>query len=155
MPPMMPVPIEWRAFAPAPTARASGRQPTAKASEVMMIGRRRCSPASRVASMIECPCARNSTAAVTRSTAFFAPRPISTSRPIWKYTSFSSPRTSSSASAPSTPKGMAVITAPGSVHDSYCAASTRKTTIRPNTKASDEVPPDCFSSKARPDQAKL
>ncbi len=58
-------------------------------------------------------------------------------------------------SAPSTPKGMAVITAPGSVQLSYCAASTRKTISRPKTKASDEVPPDCFSSKARPDQAKV
>src|SRR5215472_8438296 len=36
---MIPVPIEWRAFAPAPTAIASGRQPNANASEVMMIGR--------------------------------------------------------------------------------------------------------------------
>mgnify|MGYP003471251258 CR=1 FL=1 len=40
--------------------------------------------AAFVASMIDLPCARNSTAAETRSTAFFAPRPISTSRPIWK-----------------------------------------------------------------------
>ena len=46
MPPMMPVPIEWRALAPAPSASASGRQPNANASEVMMIGRSRCSPAS-------------------------------------------------------------------------------------------------------------
>jgi hypothetical protein len=37
-PPMMPVPMEWRALAPAPTAIASGRQPIANASEVMMIG---------------------------------------------------------------------------------------------------------------------
>ena len=41
-------------------------------------------PASLVASMIEWPCCRNSTAAVTRSTAFLAPSPISTRRPIWK-----------------------------------------------------------------------
>ena len=80
----MPVPIEWRAFAPAPTAIASGSTPNANASEVMMIGRSRCSPASIVASMIDLPCFRSSTAAVTRSTAFFAPSPISTSRPIWK-----------------------------------------------------------------------
>jgi hypothetical protein len=63
---------------------ASGRTLTAKASEVMMIGRSRCSPARTVASMIDLPCRRNSTAAVTRSTAFFAPSPIRTSRPIWK-----------------------------------------------------------------------
>ena len=81
---MMPVPIECRALAPAPTASASGRQPIANASEVMMIGRSRCSPARIVASMIDLPWLRKSTAADTRSTAFFAPRPISTSRPIWK-----------------------------------------------------------------------
>ena len=28
MPPMMPVPIEWRAFAPAPEAIASGKTPS-------------------------------------------------------------------------------------------------------------------------------
>jgi hypothetical protein len=44
---MMPVPIEWRALAPAPTAIASGRQPIANASDVMMIGRSRCSPRAR------------------------------------------------------------------------------------------------------------
>ena len=53
------------------------------------------------------------------------------------------------------PKGTAVMTAPGSVHDSYCAASTRKTMIRPKTKAAVDVPPDFFSSKARPDHAKV
>ena len=52
------------------------------------------------------------------------------------------------------PKGTAVMTAPGSVHDSYCAARTRNTMIRPKTKAAEDVPPDFFSSKARPDHAK-
>ncbi len=52
------------------------------------------------------------------------------------------------------PNGTAVMTAPGSVHDSYWAARTRYPMTRPNANAADEVPPDCFSSKARPDQAK-
>ena len=51
------------------------------------------------------------------------------------------------------PKGTAVITAPGSVHDSYCAESTRNTMIRPNTNAIAEVPPDFTSSYASPDHA--
>ena len=84
MPPMMPVPMEWRALAPAPMAIASGTQPKMNASEVMMIGRSRSSPASIVASMIDIPCWRSSTANLTIRTAFLAPRPISTSRPIWK-----------------------------------------------------------------------
>ena len=84
MPPMIPVPMEWRELAPTPMATASGSTPRTKASEVMMIGRRRISPASIVASISDRPCLRRSTANVTRSSAFFAPRPISTSRPIWK-----------------------------------------------------------------------
>ena len=53
------------------------------------------------------------------------------------------------------PNGTAVITAPGSVHDSYCAASTRNTMMRPNTNAIHDVPPDFFSSYARPDHANV
>ena len=41
MPPTTPVPIEWRLAAPAPLLRASGRTPKMKASEVMMMGRKR------------------------------------------------------------------------------------------------------------------
>ena len=52
------------------------------------------------------------------------------------------------------PKGTAVMTEPGRVQDSNWAASTRKTMMRPKAKAAVEVPPDFFSSKAMPDQAK-
>ncbi len=84
IPPMIPVPMEWRELAPTPVATARGRTPSTKAREVMMIGRSRISPASMVASMSERPWRRRSTAKVTRSRAFFAPSPMSTSRPIWK-----------------------------------------------------------------------
>ncbi|OPX99115.1 MAG: hypothetical protein A4E60_02873 [Syntrophorhabdus sp. PtaB.Bin047] len=116
-----------------------------KASEVMMIGRRRCSPAWMVASMMERPCFLRSAAKATRRTAFFAPRPIRTRRPIWKYTSFSRPRTQLKKRAPRIPKGTAVMTDPGMTQDSNWAARMRKTMMRPNMKADDEVPPDCFS----------
>ena len=154
MPPMIPVPMEWRAFAPAPVAIASGSTPKMKASDVMRIGRSRSSPAWMVASMIDSPCFRSSTAKVTRRTAFFAPRPISTSRPIWKYTSLFKPRSQLNARAPRMPKGTAVMTEPGRVHDSNWAARTRKTMMRPKTKAAADVPPDFFSSYAMPDQEK-
>ena len=38
MPPMMPVPIEWRAFAPAPMAMASGRTPKMNAAFDLLAG---------------------------------------------------------------------------------------------------------------------
>ena len=47
MPPMTPVPVEWRAPAPAPVEIASGSTPRMNASEVIRIGRKR----SRAASM--------------------------------------------------------------------------------------------------------
>ena len=50
IPPTTPVPIERRAAAPAPVDTISGITPSTKASEVMMIGRKRrraaCSAAS-------------------------------------------------------------------------------------------------------------
>ena len=49
IPPMTPVPTEWRAPAPAPVENASGSTPRMKASEVMRIGRKR----SRAASSAE------------------------------------------------------------------------------------------------------
>jgi len=46
MPPITPVPTERRAPAPAPLENASGTTPRMKASEVMMIGRKRSRAAS-------------------------------------------------------------------------------------------------------------
>ena len=50
MPPNTPVPIDWRAPAPAPVALTSGNTPSTKASEVMMMGRSRNRAASMAAS---------------------------------------------------------------------------------------------------------
>ena len=63
------------------------------------------------------------------------------------------PRSQTASSAPSTPNGTAVITLPGSDHDSYCAARIRNTMTRPNTNTSAEALLDCFSSYACPDHA--
>ena len=84
MPPMMPVPIEWRALAPAPVAIAMGTVPKMKASEVMMIGRRRSSPASIAASVTLRPSFSLATANSTMRMPFLAARPTISSRPIWK-----------------------------------------------------------------------
>ena len=50
MPPITPVPIEWRLAEPAPVQIASGSTPRMKASDVMMIGRKRSRAASMAAS---------------------------------------------------------------------------------------------------------
>ncbi|MNP59626.1 hypothetical protein D3C76_1546330 [compost metagenome] len=50
---MMPVPIATRLLAPAPVATASGVTPAIKASEVMMIGRKRVWAARRAARVRE------------------------------------------------------------------------------------------------------
>ena len=84
MPPNTPVPIDWRAPAPAPVASTSGSTPSTNASDVITIGRKRrraaSIAASRGGSPFACSCAANSTIRI----AFFAARPISTTRPIWK-----------------------------------------------------------------------
>src|SRR5262249_46506630 len=84
MPPTTPVPIERRAPAPAPVAIMSGITPSTKASEVITIGRKRSRAAFSAASTAllpsRNPCCANSTIRI----AFFAARPISTTRPIWK-----------------------------------------------------------------------
>ncbi len=51
MPPKTPVPMERRAAAPAPLESTSGTTPSTKASEVMMMGRKRRRAALMAASM--------------------------------------------------------------------------------------------------------
>ena len=84
IPPTTPVPIERRAAAPAPVDTISGITPSTKASEVMMIGRKRRRAACSAASTGDLPwrkaCCANSTIRI----AFFAASPMSTTRPIWK-----------------------------------------------------------------------
>ncbi len=88
MPPITPVPIEWRAPAPAPVDSASGNTPRMNASDVMTIGRKRRRAASIAASVSDlpssrCMCAANSTIRI----AFFAASPTSVTSPICRYRS--------------------------------------------------------------------
>src|SRR6185369_9341147 len=84
MPPNTPVPIDCRAAAPAPVATTSGTTPSTKASEVMTIGRKRRRAASLAASIGDLPSSTPRCANSTIRIAFFAARPISTIKPIWK-----------------------------------------------------------------------
>ena len=57
IPPITPVPTDWRAPAPAPVEIASGSTPRMKASEVIRIGRNRSRAASSAAAEVDMPCA--------------------------------------------------------------------------------------------------
>ncbi len=82
MPPMTPVPITWRATAPAPEAMASGTQPRMKAKLVIRIGRSRSRAPSRAASMTDLPFSYSTLANSTIRIAFLAASPISMIKPI-------------------------------------------------------------------------
>ena len=84
MPPSTPVPIDWRAAAPAPPAKASGTTPSTKAIDVMTSGRMRMRAASTAASAADRPARRALSANSTMRIAFLAARPMSVTRPIWK-----------------------------------------------------------------------
>ena len=84
MPPITPVPMAWRAFAPAPEEIASGVTPMMNASEVIRIGRRRSLAASTTACASGLPALRSWIANSTIRIAFFAARPITVIRPILK-----------------------------------------------------------------------
>ena len=58
VPPITPVPIEWRLLAEAPVAIASGTVPSTNANEVMTIGRSRSRAASTAASKNDLPSLR-------------------------------------------------------------------------------------------------
>ena len=89
IPPITVVPMICRATAPAPLAVHNGTQPRMKASEVIRIGRRRRRAPSMAASASGLPFSNSSLANSTIRIAFLAARPISITRPIWEYTSFS------------------------------------------------------------------
>ena len=84
MPPITPVPIEWRLTEPAPVLIANGKTPKMNASEVMTIGRNLSRAASSAASETDRPSRWRWAANSTIRIAFFAARPISVTRPIWK-----------------------------------------------------------------------
>ena len=84
MPPSTPVPIARCAPEPAPEAMASGSTPRPKASDVMMIGRRRSLTAAIVASISPAPFSRFSLANSTIRIAFLEVRPTVVSIATWK-----------------------------------------------------------------------
>ena len=84
IPPMTPVPTEWRAPAPAPVEIARGSTPRMNASDVIRIGRKRRRAASIAAADGVSPSWFLSTAYSTIRIAFFAARPSSVTSPIWK-----------------------------------------------------------------------
>src|SRR6185436_17492430 len=165
MPPITPVPAEWRAPAPAPLEKTSGITPRINASEVIRIGRKRSRAASTAAAEADNPSSRFSTANSTIRIAFFAARPSSVTRPIWKYTSFESGRapttgirrlfTQIAASAPNVPNGSASSTESGSAHFSYCAARMKNTMMTASPSASPAVPAERFSWYEVPPQSWL
>src|SRR6185369_5326351 len=136
-----------------------------KASEVMRMGRKRSRAASTEAAETDRPSCVFSSANSTIRIAFFAARPRSVTRPIWKYTSFASGARPNivktrlliqiAASAPNVPNGSASITDSGSDHLSYCAARIRNAMKAPATSAMIDVPPDFFSWYEAPLQSKL
>jgi hypothetical protein len=150
IPPITPVPIEWRLFCEAPSAMASGTQPRMNASEVITIGRRRSVAAVSAASYGVLPSSRFSTANSKIRIAFFAASATSMVSPIWKYTSLFRPRSRIASSAPNRANGTAMSTPNGSDHFSYCAARIRNTMMIPNTNTRLPVEPDLISSNASP-----
>ena len=84
MPPITPVPMARRLFAPGPVAIASGTQPRPNASEVITIARMRARAASSAASSTPMPWRTCSIATSQIRIAFFADRPTSVTRPTWK-----------------------------------------------------------------------
>src|SRR6185436_14952518 len=155
MPPITPVPTERRAAAPAPVEYANGSTPRMKASDVMMIGRKRSRAASSAVADALMPSWCLSDAYSTIRIAFLAARPSSVTRPIWKYTSLVMPRSHTAANAPKVPNGSANNTLNGSDHFSYCAERMRNTINAPSTSASPDVPEERFSWYDAPPQSKL
>lgn len=121
--------LDVRLHEGAPVVIASGRTPSTKASEVMMIGRSRIRMASSVALTRSMPDAWRSFANSTIRIAFFAERPTVVSRPTWKYTSLARPRILVARIAPMTPSGTTSMTENGIDQLSYSAARHRNTTI--------------------------
>ena len=82
IPPATVQPMVFRASAPAPDEKANGNTPRMKASDVMIIGRRRNCTASSVAATMSIPRSTRSFANSTISMAFFVASPMSVINPI-------------------------------------------------------------------------
>ncbi|MOA24104.1 hypothetical protein D3C78_1447690 [compost metagenome] len=127
MPPSTPVPIARWLDELAPEASTSGTTPRPKASDVMMMGRKRRWAAWSAAWNTDLPSACRSLANSMIRIAFFAERPMIVISPTWKYTSLAYPRISVASTTPSTPRGTTRITASGMLQLSYRAARHRNT----------------------------
>ena len=99
-PPTTVTPSGWRSSAPAPAPMAIGSEPSSAQVVVIMIGRKRSSAASTIASSAVAPWARRSSAKSTIMMAFFFTMPISMITPISAMTERSMPKSWSVISAP-------------------------------------------------------
>ncbi len=154
VPPIMPVPMATRLFAPAPVATASGITPAINASEVIMIGRRRVRAARRAARAKELPCCTAASANSTIRMAFFDDRPIVVSSATGSRRRYSVRASRAASAAPSTPSGITRITEIGTDQLSYSAA-VRKTTIIEMAYRLMARPLASFSCSERPLHAQL
>ena len=135
------------ATAPAPVASTSGITPSIKASDVIMIGRRRSRTASSVAFSNSSPWSTRSLANSTISMAFFAASPISVINPICAYTLLSRFLSADNAiMAPNAPSGTASNTENGTDQLSYNAARNRNTNTIDNMKIYTVLDPAWSSS---------
>ena len=143
IPPMTAVPMMRRAEAPAPVANHSGALPRMNANAVIRMGRRRMRAPVSAASVMLLPDSYSDLANSTIRIAFFAANPISMTKAICVYTSFSKWRSQRVRKAPKTAIGVPKRTLKGSDQLSYCAARIRKTNSRESPKiAVDETPSD-------------
>ena len=130
---------------PGPEANRRGSSPSMKASDVITIGRKRSLAAVRAACTASTPLSTSSLANSTMRMAFFATRPTSITRPIWKYMLFSSPHIHIPRYAPIPAIGRDSITAMGTLQLSYWAARNRNTNRNASPSTSPVLPFSCFS----------
>ena len=103
---MIATPSGWRSSAPSPKPIASGSAPSAAASVVIRIGRKRSRQASRTASTADRPRARSASSAKSMiRIAFFLTMPISRKTPISAMIENSIRNISSASTAPTPADG--------------------------------------------------
>ena len=139
------VPSDMRLSAPAPVANIMGITPKMNASAVIMMGRKRMTPALSAEVRIGVPDFRKSVAYSTMRMAFFADSPSSSINPIWVYMLMLSPMNIHPSTVPRIATGIESTTAMGSVQLSYCAARTSRVIIMANMNTTVMVVPDWVS----------
>ena len=127
--------------------RERGHQDRAEAQPRRLDRRRR-----RRQALVRASARANSTIRI----AFFAARPSSVTRPIWKYTSLVRPRSHTAASAPNVPNGSASSTESGSDQLLVLRGEDQEHHDHaPAPSANVDVPLECFSWYDVPPQSKL